>query len=201
MRLRPLLLYIAAVKFRVPDPDCEPLLHDVLLSFMSATTHIEHPRTWLIAAMCNASRAYWRNSIRVAAVETARLDDIADREDALNVDMLERELLVRAILQRLSVRDHLVLRLHYFECLTVTEIATRLRTTKRYATKLVSKALRRVRAEYRKVGATGSPPDRTPPPIQFPMPQRPFAAFRGADMSSAADVSPLSAASFDPEPE
>src|SRR5207244_8066349 len=56
LHLRTLLLYVAAMKFRVPEPARGPLLHDVLLSHMSAAVHIDDPKTWLIAAMCNASR-------------------------------------------------------------------------------------------------------------------------------------------------
>jgi RNA polymerase sigma factor (sigma-70 family) len=148
VELRPLLLAIAASKFRVPPVDTEPLLHDVLLSFITATAEIKNPRLWLVGAICNASRAYWRARTRIGALEAARLEGEVDLAGPFDADEMERAVALRTALQRLSPRDRLVLRLHYYERLTVAEIALRFGTTVRYATKLVGKALRRARRAY-----------------------------------------------------
>jgi DNA-directed RNA polymerase specialized sigma24 family protein len=57
---RTLLLFIACRKFRIPDCDSENLIQDVFLSYLQTGTKIENVRAWLVAAMCNASRHYWR---------------------------------------------------------------------------------------------------------------------------------------------
>lgn len=144
---------MACVKFGISEADGEPLLHDVLLSFLTAAMRIESPRAWLVAAMCNASRAYWREQRRAAAAEPVTIEEIAELSGPFDVETLQRELLVRAILQKLRPRDRLVLRLHYYERLTVEEIAAQFHTTAAYAGRLVSKALRRARAELRRKAA------------------------------------------------
>ena len=57
---RNLLLYVACRKFRIPDCDAENLIQEVFLSFLQTGTKIDNIRAWLVAAMCNASRHYWR---------------------------------------------------------------------------------------------------------------------------------------------
>lgn len=145
IELRPLLLSVAAGKFRVPADDAEALLHDVLLSFITATVHIENPRMWLVGAICNASRAYWRTRARVAAAET---NELAGAKATIDSDQFEKAVALRRVLDSLSARDRMVLRLHYYEQLTIAEIALAFGTTVKYATKLVCKALRRARIRY-----------------------------------------------------
>ena len=57
---RPLLLHIACRKFRIGETEAESLLQEVFLSYMTTTTKVENVKAWLVAAMCNASRHYWR---------------------------------------------------------------------------------------------------------------------------------------------
>lgn len=63
-RNRPLLLHVASRKFRIPESEVESLIQDVFLSFIMTKTKVENTRAWLVAAMCNASRHYWRSQGR-----------------------------------------------------------------------------------------------------------------------------------------
>jgi len=63
-RHRPLLLHVGCRKFRIPESEVESLIQDVFLSFIMTKTKVENTRAWLTAAMCNASRHYWRSQGR-----------------------------------------------------------------------------------------------------------------------------------------
>jgi RNA polymerase sigma factor (sigma-70 family) len=158
---RELLLYVAGRKFNVPETDCEPLLHDAVLALLRMNGRVGDPKAWLIAAVCNASRAYWRARARMNEVEGARIEEIADTPGSVDVDRIEREILVREVLRQMERRDRGVLRLHYYEQLTAREIAERLRTTTRYAEKLIAKALRRARTAYQRLSAPRQAPLQT----------------------------------------
>jgi len=51
---------IAANKFRVPDTEAETLAHEVFLTYLRKSETIADLRSWLIGAICHASRHYWR---------------------------------------------------------------------------------------------------------------------------------------------
>src|SRR3990170_7524715 len=74
---RSLLLYVACRKFRIPDSDAENLIQEVFLSYLQTATKIENIRAWLVAAMCNASRHYWRATGRTESLP----DDFNDHCD------------------------------------------------------------------------------------------------------------------------
>jgi RNA polymerase sigma factor (sigma-70 family) len=157
---RNLLLYLACARFRVPPEDAEALLHDVFLAFLISDVPLRDPRAWFVAAMSNAARAYRRRSARSDAF--SELPQSFMDSGSTDPDDLERELLVREILRRLRSRDREVLRLRFFEELTVPEIGERLRTTTRYAERLVAFALTRVRDAYRRLHSPHSRSGRDP---------------------------------------
>jgi RNA polymerase sigma factor (sigma-70 family) len=148
VQYRGLLLYVAARKFHVPAMDCEALVHEALMALLQACVRIENPKAWLVAAVCNASRAYWRTRARITNMEGARIDSLADTTDTFDAKRIEQEVLVRALVRRLRPEDREILRLHYYEQLTAAEIATRFQTTTGYAEKLIVIALRRARDIY-----------------------------------------------------
>src|SRR5260370_23092290 len=57
---RNLLFWVACRKFRIKEEEAESLIQEVFLSFLQSATKIDNSRAWLVAAMCNASRHYWR---------------------------------------------------------------------------------------------------------------------------------------------
>jgi RNA polymerase sigma factor (sigma-70 family) len=144
---RTLLLYVACRKFRIPEADGENLIQEVFLSLMQTGTKIENVRAWLVAAMCNASRHYWRGQGRTESLP----DDFNDQGDPGSVglaDQFAMKMTVRQALNYLQPRCRETLWLHYFEGRSASDVARELETTNRYAEKLIHNCLKRVREIY-----------------------------------------------------
>jgi RNA polymerase sigma factor (sigma-70 family) len=149
---RTLLLYVACRKFRIPDSDAENLIQEVFLSYLQTGTKIENIRAWLVAAMCNASRHYWRAQGRTESLP----DNIDDHSDPLShglADQFAMKMTVRQALDYLQPRCRETLWLHYFEGRSASDVARELETTNRYAEKLIHNCLKRVREIYMNITA------------------------------------------------
>lgn len=152
LKHRTLLLFIACRKFRVPECDAESLIQEVFLSFLQTDTKIDNVRAWLVAAMCNASRHYWRSQGRTESLP----EDFDDRSDPSSVGLAETfatSMTVRQAMRYLQPRCRETLRLHYFEGRSSGEVARELETTTRYAEKLIHNCLKRVREIYTNITA------------------------------------------------
>ena len=149
---RTLLLSVACRKFRVPETDAESLLQEVFVSFLQTGTKIENVRAWLVAAICNASRHYWRTQGRAEQLP----EDFVEQSDPGSHALPERfamEMTVRQALQYLQPRCKETLWLHYFEGRSAADVARELETTTRYAEKLIHNCLKRVREIYMNITA------------------------------------------------
>ena len=147
-----LLVQIAIHKFRVPDSEAETLAHDVLISYLRKGREVIELRSWLVGAICHASRHYWRlNSRTVPAEEQADLDR-ADPKSVRILDSLTDQLAAREALDCLNPRCREILHMRYFEGCTVIEIAEHLGVKPKYAQKLITKCLRRAEALYGEKG-------------------------------------------------
>jgi RNA polymerase sigma factor (sigma-70 family) len=152
LKHRTLLLFIACRKFRVPECDAESLIQEVFLSFLQTDTKIDNVRSWLVAAMCNASRHYWRSQGRTESLP----EDFDLRSDPNSVGLAEtfaNSMTVRQAMRYLQPRCRETLRLHYFEGRSSAEVARELETTTRYAEKLIHNCLKRVREIYTNITA------------------------------------------------
>lgn len=148
-----LLVSMAVRKFQVPFGDAEGLAHEVFLSYLKRRKEIRDLHKWLIGAICNASRHYWRTHDR----SIDQLDDEAssaqiDPVSANVVDWLTARIAAGEALAVLSERHQRILRLRYYEGYSIPEIAEELGVTKKYAQKLVGRILRRA-AEFFKPSA------------------------------------------------
>ncbi|HEX7153729.1 MAG TPA: sigma-70 family RNA polymerase sigma factor [Thermoanaerobaculia bacterium] len=149
---RNLLMYVACRKFRISESDAENLIQEVFLSFLQTGTKIENVRAWLVAAMCNASRHYWRAQGRTEALP----DDFNDHSDPGSHGLAEQfalQMTVRQALKYLQPRCRETLWLHYFEGRSAVDVARELETTNRYAEKLIHNCLKRVREIYMNITA------------------------------------------------
>ena len=152
VQYRTLLLAVACRKFRVPDADAEGLLQEVFLSFLQNGSRIDNVKSWLIAAVCNASRHYWRSQGRSEQLP----EDYLEHSDPVSHSLVEKratELTVQKALGYLQPRCRETLRLHYFEGRSASEVAKELETTTRYAEKLIHNCLKRVREIYMSISA------------------------------------------------
>ena len=149
---RPLLLHIACRKFRIAENDAEGLLQEVFVSFMTTTTKVENVKAWLVAAMCNASRHYWRGQGKTESLPE-NFDDHGDPKWQSFPDQVAMEITMRQALDYLQPRCKETLHLHYFEGRSAVDLAEQLNppTTVRYAEKLIHNCLKRVREIYFKL--------------------------------------------------
>lgn len=148
-----LLRFLARKRFNVPENDAENLIHEVFLSFLTATEEIRNPRSWLVGSICNACRYYWRSSGRMESLPA----DFDRRADPAHERMAEKaaiRITVRETLRRLHEKCQTTLRLHYFDGCSAPEVARKLETTNRYAEKLIHKCLKRAYEIYS--GLTGA---------------------------------------------
>ncbi len=149
---RMLLLSVACRKFRIPECEAENLIQEVFLSYLQAGTRIENAKAWLVAAMCNASRHYWRAQGRTESLP----DDYGERCDPSSngvADRVAQELTLHQALDYLQPRCRQTLYLHYFEGRSAGDVAREMETTNRYAEKLIHNCLKRVREIYLSITA------------------------------------------------
>ena len=142
-----LMMWIAKRRFRIPESEAEPLVHEVFVNFLIKVETVADIRAWLIAAISNACRYY----LRVRERSESLPDDFAERPDphlARVMDMWPDQLAAQQAIAATTARCQLVLRLRYFEGYSVPEIAAELGITTAYATKLVAECIRQVRRRY-----------------------------------------------------
>lgn len=141
--LRPLLIGTLIRRFEIPPPEAETLLHDVFVSFISVKKEVADPRAWLVAASCNAARAWRRSRARYDAASILESEPVTDdRKTILDT------LFFRDALTRLPERTHEAVRLRFYEQLTYPEISARLGMSIKSVEKLVAKTVVRLRNEY-----------------------------------------------------
>ncbi|HEX3577315.1 MAG TPA: sigma-70 family RNA polymerase sigma factor [Thermoanaerobaculia bacterium] len=139
-----LLVSLAVRKFQVPAVDAEALAHEVFLSLIRHFDDVRDLHHWLIGAICNASRYYWRKQGR----NTEQLDTevAAERPDPRSRDVLTdlpNSIAVAEVLEAMPTRWANILRLRYFEGYSIKEIADQENVTSKYMQKLVAKCLQR----------------------------------------------------------
>lgn len=147
---RTLLLFIASRKFHISDGEAENLIQEVFLSFLQTNTRIDNVRAWLVAAMCNASRHFWRAQGRTESLP----DDYANACDPKTwgtADEHAMRLTMSKVLGYMQPKCRETLRLHYFDGRSANDIARELETTPRYAEKLIHTCLRRAREIYNNI--------------------------------------------------
>jgi len=150
LEYRTLLLYVGCKKFRVPDTDAENLIQEVFLSYIQNVTPIENVKAWLVAAMCNASRHYWRVVGRTESLPED-FEGHSDPGSHALADQFAMRMTLQQALKYLQPRCRETLWLHYFEGRSASDVANELHTTSRYAEKLIHNCLKRVREIYHRI--------------------------------------------------
>jgi RNA polymerase sigma factor (sigma-70 family) len=139
-----LLVSLAVRKFQVPAVDAEALAHEVFLSYLRHADEIRDLHHWLVGAICNASRYYWRKHGR--NIEQLDTEVAAERADPHLKDVLTdlpNHIAIAEVLEAMPPRWAHILRLRYFEGYSIKEIAEQQSVTSKYMQKLVAKCLQR----------------------------------------------------------
>jgi RNA polymerase sigma-70 factor (ECF subfamily) len=139
-----LLVSLAVRKFQVPAVDAEALAHEVFLSYLKHKDDIRDLHHWLVGAICNASRYYWRKHGRnIEQLDTEVAAERADPRSQSVLTDLPNRIAINEVLEAMPPRWAHVLRLRYLEGYSIKEIAEHLGVTSKYTQKLVAKCLRR----------------------------------------------------------
>jgi RNA polymerase sigma factor (sigma-70 family) len=134
-----LLLFIAAGRFRIPFADAENVVHDVFLRFLKNRQRVTSTRAWLVAAVSNAARDYWR------APQRREGGAIPERATTPS-DRLCAAIDATTLMDLLPAKCREVLSRRYCEGCSVEELATEYDTTTGYAKVMVHRCLVAARA-------------------------------------------------------
>jgi RNA polymerase sigma factor (sigma-70 family) len=147
----PLLRRIATRKFDVPADEADSLVQDVFLSYLADPSRVRvNTRSYLIGAICNASR-YWRRSrtseSRVFEPAEGAAEPITD--DLF--DGLAQNLAVAATLSKLEPRCREALRRYYLDQEDTPEIAAALNTSRGNVNYIMHICRQKARLAYREI--------------------------------------------------
>lgn len=144
-----LLRRVAIRKFSVPPADAENLVHDVFINYLVSTRTVRGDlRGYLVGAICNASRNYWRSRRSEGRVFA---DDEASAVDVLSEDIfndLARNLIVASTLARLGARCREVLRRYYLEGEDTGTVAAAMNTSPSNVNYMMHVCRKRAREVY-----------------------------------------------------
>jgi RNA polymerase sigma factor (sigma-70 family) len=144
----PLLVGTAVERFQICETDAQTLAHEVFLAYFLKSSEVLDCHSWLVGAICNASREY----LRKRALHVALSEEFAERPDprlSRVGETLPDQLAARQAFSCVTPRCQLALRLRYLEGYSFPEIAEEIGATIRYAQKLVDRCLRQAHERYR----------------------------------------------------
>lgn len=148
----PFLRRVAIRKFGVPPTDADGLVHDVFINYLATVRVVRGDlRGYLIGAICNASRNYWRSRRCEERVFSER-DDVEDEavtEDTF--DGLALNLVVASTLARLGSRCREALRRYYLDGEDTPTIAAALNTSAHNVNYLMHVCRKRAREVYEEI--------------------------------------------------
>jgi RNA polymerase sigma factor (sigma-70 family) len=151
-----LLRRIAARKFGIADDEAETLVHDVFVEYLIKPRDVHYDvRRYLIAAVCNASRNYWRAkqtreryfppaSNPAPSEMPGRVDDV--------LEGLSLRVMIAATLARLGTKCREVLRRYYLDDESTPSIAAALDTTASNVNYLMHVCRKKARKIYEEIG-------------------------------------------------
>jgi RNA polymerase sigma factor (sigma-70 family) len=145
--LGPFLRNVAIRKFRIPGDDASVLVQDIFVGYLTRPDTIRDPRAYLIGAVCNASRNYWRSRQHELAIEgNQRLEETPCQPEA---EQWEMRLALRATLARLGKRCRETLRRYYLAGESTADIAAAYDTTTDYVLHVLHRCRLQAREIYR----------------------------------------------------
>jgi RNA polymerase sigma factor (sigma-70 family) len=145
-----LLRVTARVRYGIPPGDVDALVNDVFASLLERRPRIQNARAFLLAAIGNGCRHYWRTRRR----ESPLLPQHEGASDPAAIERMEawsKHLEVGAILARIGPRCRDIMRRHYLDGELGAILAKQLGTTPGYVKQLVHGCLKRARDVYKRL--------------------------------------------------
>ena len=145
-----LLRRVAIRRFGVPPADVEALVHDVFINYLASTRKVHgEMRSYLIGAICNAARNYWRSRRTEGRVFTE--EDLDSMEVSCEPDLfdaLSANLIVASTLAALRPRCREALRRYYLEGEDTRTIAAAMNTSPANINYIMHMCRKRARQVY-----------------------------------------------------
>jgi len=145
---------IALRKFHVPPQDVETLVQEVFLSYFLHADSVRAVEPYLVGAICNASRNYWRRSDAEEALFCGQVPCMATPGPEV-LEEIERKMLLRKLLARAGGRCREFLERYYWRGETTKAIADAFDSTPGSILVLLHKCRRRLLAAYCAVRGRG----------------------------------------------
>lgn len=143
----PLLRKIAVRKFNVPHGEADALVHDVFARYLINQSAIRELHPYLIGAICNAARRYWRREGLQRELCTTT-PCAATPDDAL-LNEVVRNITIGTTLARLGASCRDTLRRFYLYGESTAAIAEARNTSSGYIRRLLTLCRSRAQAIYR----------------------------------------------------
>jgi len=143
----PLLCVTARHRYGIPPEDVESLVHDIFASLLERRPQVDDMRAFLLGAMQNAARHYWRKR-RHESPLLAEHDGTADESTAADLERWSTNLSIGATLAQLGPKCRETLRRYYLNEEKPREIAEHLDTSPAYVMQLLSSCRKRAREIY-----------------------------------------------------
>ena len=146
----PLLCAAARHRYRIPPEDVEALVHDVFASILERRPHVDDMRAFLLGAVQNAARYYWRKR-RFEAPLLDEHEETADDTTTADLDRWSTHLSLGAMLAQLGPKCRETLRRYYLDEQRPREIAKHLQTSPAYVMQLLTNCRKQAREIYCKL--------------------------------------------------
>ncbi|HEX8254447.1 MAG TPA: sigma-70 family RNA polymerase sigma factor [Thermoanaerobaculia bacterium] len=142
-----LLCATAHHRYGIPPEDVQALVHDVFASMLERNPQVDDTRAFLLGAMQNAARHYWRKR-RHEAPLLEEHERTADDTTAAELERWTTNLSLGATLAQLGAKCRETLRRYYLEDEKPRDIAEHLETSAAYVMQLLSNCRKRAREIY-----------------------------------------------------
>ncbi len=143
---------VAMRKFAVPAADAESLVHDVFINYLVRPRTVHSSlRAYLIGAICNASRNYWRAR---RSEDRLFVEPRVDRPETISEDFFDGvalNMVVASTLARLGARCREVMRRYYLDGEDTASIAEAMQTSPGNVNYMMHVCRKQARAIYEQI--------------------------------------------------
>ena len=139
-----LLRSIAMRRYGIPPDDAEALTHDTFIAYLERHTKIQELKPWLMGAVCNASKHYWRDRKREAPLPED-VEETADPASDCTADSWAWRITVAGLVARMGSKCRETLQRYYCADESKEMIAATLSLSPGYVLHLLSSCRQRIR--------------------------------------------------------